>query len=217
MSREIDLIPSSYKERKKIQQWCHLFLLALAVVVSVTLFLRLMLDNKNKTIQTTISQLQQDKSFNLQQQQKYNNLLSVENRLKKNLEILDGLRGGPTVRQVLLAIDRVFNASIWFTDWSFMRAGEFTEAPVKKVQTGYFIIIPPENNPNGKQQTWKLNTHMTIKGQAIDHTSFSLFVQQLLDRNEIDDVKIVSTQVRPYINTQVIDFNIIVIVNNQFK
>lgn len=215
MSHEIDLIPASYRERLKIQRWCQLFLAALALVILLTVFIRLGLNSKNQSIQTAISTLQRDKSFNLQQQQTYNDLLTAERKLNKNLEILDGLRGGAPVRQTMRVIDRVLNDNIWFLQWSFKRAGEIVNLPPQTVQTGYFIIIPQENSRVGKQQTWKLETHMEIKGQARDHSSFSLFVQDLLNQAEIEDVKIVDTQMRRYRDTQVVDFNIVIMINNQ--
>lgn len=215
MTHEIDLIPASYRERLKIQRWCHLFLVALALVILLTVFIRLSLNSKNQLIQSELSILQRDKSFNLQQQQTYNDLLTAERKLNKNLEILDGLRGGAPVRQTMMVIDRVLNDNIWFLQWSFKRAGEIVTLPPQTVQTGYFIIIPQENSRIGKQQTWKLETHMEIKGQARDHTSFSLFVQGLLSQPEIEDVKIVDTQMRRYADIQVVDFNIVIVINNQ--
>jgi hypothetical protein len=215
MTHEIDLIPASYRERLKIQRWCQLFLLALASVIFLTVFIWFSLSSKNQSIQTEISTLQRDKSFNLQQQQTYNDLLTAERKLNKNLEILDGLRGGAPVRQTMMVIDRVLNENIWFLQWSFKRAGEIVNLPPQMVQTGYFIIIPKENNRLGKKQTWKLETHMEIKGQARDHSSFSLFVQDLLNQAEIEDVKIVDTQMRRYSDIQVVDFNIVIMINNQ--
>ncbi len=215
MSHEIDLIPASYRERLKIQRWCHLFLAALALIVVLTIFIRFGLNSKNQAIQTAISSLQRDKSFNLRQQKTYNNLLTAERRLNKNLEILEGVRGGVPVRKIMILIDRVLNDNIWFLQWSFRRAGEIVSLPPQTVQTGYFIIIPQENSQIGKQQAWKLETHMEIKGQARDHSSFSLFVQDLLNQDEIEDVKIVDTQVQTYADTQVVNFNIVILINNQ--
>jgi hypothetical protein len=216
-AHEIDMIPASYRERFKIRRWCHLFLLALGAVILLTLLIRFTLNSKNQSIQTEISTLQQDKSFNQQQQQTYNNLLTSERKLNKKLGILDGLRGGAPVRQTMMVIDRVLNDNVWFLQWSFKRAGEIVNLPPQTKPTGYFIIISPENSRIGKQQTWKLETHMEVKGQARDHSSFSLFVQDLLNQTEIEDVKIVNTQMRRYAGTQIIDFNIVIVINNQLN
>jgi len=215
MNHEIDLIPASYKERLKIQQWCHWFLASLILVTLLTVSFRYYLNNKNESLTKAIATLQHEKSFNLQQQQNYNNLLTTERKLNKNLEILEGLRGGAAVRKTMMVIDRVLNGNIWFLNWSFKRAGEIVDTTPKTIQTGYFIIIPQENSQSGKQQTWKLNTHMDIKGQAKDHSSFSVFVQDLLNQVEIKDVRIINTHISSYFDMQVVDFNIVVVINNK--
>ena len=217
MSHELDLIPASYRERLKIQRWCQLFLIVFLVVCLTIIVGRFSLTNNVEKIKLAINLLQKDKSFNLQQQQKYNELLTTEKVLQKNLEILAGLRGGPSARQIFTVIDRVMNGSVWFDEWSFQRAGEMTEIKPQSVETGYFIIIQQDSRNADKQQAWKLNTHMDIKGQAWDHSSFSNFVRELINQPEINDVKVVSTNLRSYTTYQVVNFQIIVIVNNQFK
>jgi hypothetical protein len=216
MSHEMDLIPASYRERQKIQHWCHLFLIVFVVICLAIVMCRFSLANKAEKTRLIVSNLQKDKSFNLQQQQTYNELLATERVLQKNLEILSGLRGGPSVRHIFTVIDRVMNGSVWFDEWSFQRAGEMTEVKQKTVQRGYFIIIEQDGN-NNKKQAWKLNTHMDIKGQAKDHSSLSHFVTALINQPEIEDVKVISTNLRNYTTYQVINFQIIVTVNNQFK
>ena len=217
MNEELNLIPASYQERLKIQQGCHVFLFAFLLICLLIVFGHFNIANKIENIKLTINKLQKDKSFNLQQQQTYNNLLTTEQVLQKNLEILSGLRGGPPVIQIFKVIDRVMNGAVWFDQWSFQRAGEMTEVKPETVQTGYFIIIPQEVNNTNTQQAWKLNTHMDISGKAMDHTRFSLFVRALIDQPEIEDVKVISTNLRSFTNYQLVDFKIIVIVNNQFK
>jgi hypothetical protein len=121
-----------------------------------------------------------------------------------------------------MAMDRIMQNDVWFTQWSYNRAGEITPVQPATVQTGYFIIIPQEANgspstgsPN--QQAWKLNTHMEINGQALDYSSLSGFVRKLINQPEIDDVKVINTSLRNYTSSQVVDFNLVVIINNQFK
>jgi hypothetical protein len=216
-ARELDLIPASYRERLKIKLWCQLFLAVLVLLVALLVIAKFSIAGQTKVYKAQISRLQKDKSFNLQQQQTYNDLLALEISLQKNLEILDGLRGGPVVRQILLVIDRILDGSVWFTQWSFIRAGELMEVKPQTVQKGYFIIIPQETSGNSKQQAWKLNTHMEIKGQARDFSSLSYFVGKLLKQPEIDDVKVINTSLRNYVEYQVVDFNLVVIINNQFR
>lgn len=217
MNEELNLIPASYQERLKIQQGCHVFLFAFLLICLLIVFGHFNIAIKIENIKLTINKLQKDKSFNLQQQQTYNTLLTTEQVLQKNLEIISGLRGGPPVIQIFKVIDRVMDGAVWFDQWSFQRAGEMTEVKPETVQTGYFIIIPQDVNNTNKQQAWRLNTHMDISGKAWDHSGFSRFVTALIDQPEIEDVKVISTNLRSYTNYQLVDFKIIVIVNNQFK
>lgn len=215
---ELDLIPASYKERLKIKRWCRSFGMIIYCILAMVVGLRFVIIYKTMALNTTIEARQKDKLFNMKQQQIYKALVTEELKLKKDLEILNGFRGGPSAKQILLAIDRIMQDDVWFTQWTFNRAGEITPAPPATVQTGYFIIIPQDDaigSPN--QQAWKLNTHMEISGQALDHSSLSGFVRNLINLPEIDDVKVINTNLRPYINSQVVEFNLAVIINNRFK
>ncbi len=217
MSRELDMIPGRYRERLKIKRWCQQFLLVFGLLIISMVLLHLSLARETQRVQANIRHLQKDKSFNLQQQKKYNALFDTETRFLKNLELLSGLRGGPSARQILLAIDRVVNERVWFIKWSFRRAGEVAEFKPQTVETGYFIVIPRNTAGNDKQKTWKLDTHMQINGQALDHSSLSRFVTNLIKQPEVDDVQVINTGLRRHMDTQIVDFNLVVIINNRFK
>ncbi len=214
---ELDLIPASYKERLKIKRWCHQFALVLAGLLIVVFSLKFAILNKTTVLNSKIAVLQRDKQTSIEQQQKYDALVSQETKLRNQLEILNGLRGGPSAKQILLAVDRVMQNDIWFTQWSFIRAGEITQVQPATVQTGYFIIIPQETNASPNQQAWKLDTHMEISGQALDHSSLSGFISNLIKQPEINDVKVINTSLRSYTSSQVVEFKLVVIINNQFK
>jgi Fimbrial assembly protein (PilN) len=214
---ELDLIPASYKERLKIKRWCELCGVVFASVLLIVFGLRFAIINKTMAVNTKIQALQKDKQFNIEQQQKYNALVTEETKLKKDLEVLNGLRGGPSAKQILLTLDRVMQDDVWFTQWLFSRDGEITPVQPATVQTGYFIIIPQEANGSPNQQAWKLNTHMEITGQALTHSSLSGFIRNLINQPEIDDVKVINTSLRSYTSSQVVDFKIVLIINNQFK
>jgi hypothetical protein len=212
---ELDLVPTSYKERQKIKGWIRLFGLVFVGLLLVVAGLRITTVNKTKAVNNKAEVLQQNKQLSLDQQQKYNTLVTEEDKLKKDLEVLKGLRGGPSAKQILLAVDRVMQKDVWFTQWSFVRAREITQVQPATVQTGYFIVIPQEANGSPNQQAWKLDTHMEISGQALGHSSFSNFIKNLTNQPEIDDVKIVNTSLQNYTDSQVVDFRIIVIIANK--
>ena len=214
---ELNLIPASYMERLKIKRWCQLFWFVFASVLAIVFGLRFAIINKTMALNTKIEIRQIDKQSSINQQQKYNALVAEEVKLKKEREILNGLRGGPSAKQILLAVDRVMPDDVWFTQWSFNRAGEITPVQPATVQTGYFIIIPQDANGSPNQQAWKLNTHMEISGQARNHSSLSGFIRNLINQPEIDDVKVINTSLRSYTSSQVVEFNLVVIINNRSK
>lgn len=213
--REIDMIPVSYHERQQLKGWCYKAMAAFGILLIAIVLSRYYVTDQSQRIDARIAGLQMDKSFNLQQQKKYNDLLAEKERLQKNLEILDGLRGGPAVREILQVIDRVLDGTVWFNQWTFTRAGEITEVKPQSVQTGFFIIVPQNTAGNSKQQAWKLNTHMELKGQTLDHVSLSRFVRKLIEQPEIEDAQVINTALRKYTDFQAVDFNLIVIVNNR--
>ncbi len=216
---ELDLIPASYREQLKVKRWFRLFFIAIAITILVISGLKFSIVNSTKKLSDKIEVLQKNKVVNLELQKKYNDLVEQEIKLKKDLEVLKGLQGGPSTKQILLAMDRAMQNGVWFTQWSFNRVREITPIQPDTVQTGYFIIIPQENinSPSPAQQAWKLQIHMEISGQALDHSNFSSFVNKLIQQPEIADVKVINTSLNSTLSSQVVDFKIVVIINNNYK
>ena len=216
---ELDLIPASYREQLKVKRWFRLFFISVAITILIISGLKFSIVNSTKKLSDKIEVLQKNKIVNIGLQKKYNDLVEQEIKLKKDLEVLKGLQGGPSTKQILLAMDRAMQNGVWFTQWSFNRLREITPVQPDTVQTGYFIIIPQEtaNSSPVNQQAWKLTTHMEISGQALDHTNFSNFVNKLIHQPEISDVKVINTSLNSNLSTQVVDFKIIVIINNNYK
>ncbi len=213
---EFNLIPADYREREQIERKLHTFTyLLIGLLISIA-GLHVGLNRKTLSLKSEIQILEEGKMLTLQQQQQFNDLLAQERSLTKRLEIFNALRGGPPVRQLFLAIDRVLDGNVWFTQLKFQRAGEIVEAPPKTTQNGYFITIPEDASGSGKSQTWQLKTNMQVAGQAIDHSRLSVFVNQLIDLPEIEDVKVLNTNLKTYTSTQAIDFNMILIIDTSY-
>ncbi len=217
MIHELDLIPAAYRQRTKIKCWLKYFIAILIVVLLIIIGFKIKIDQELTELKSDIQILQKDKQLNIQQQQEFNALQSHEKSLTARLKILDGLRGGPPARQIFLAIDRIINSDIWFTQWRFTRSNEVTEVKPETVQTGYFIIIPEELNHSNKKQAWKLESHMEITGQAFNHSILANFVGKLINQPEVTDVKLINTSLRTYSNIQVVEFKMAVIVNNEYE
>ena len=148
----------------------------------------------------------------LQDQQHYNSLSQAVKTISQRLELLDGLRSGLPVVDSFRLIDRVLTEGVWLDSRHFMREGEWHEAKPEIVKTGYFIVVPKTDNK--PEQAWRLNTHMVLKGKALNHTKLAEFVQNLLKQAEIKDVKVDKTSRRQYTATSVVVFTLTVSTNN---
>ena len=95
----------------------------------------------------------------------------------------------------------------------FKRAGEVVEQAPQTVNTGYFIVVPAGEGRK-KAETWRIDTHMTIRGEARDHAALSRFVRRLVDQPEIQDARVIRTAARTQSGTRVVSFEMAVIVHS---
>ncbi len=56
---------------------------------------------------------------------------------------------------------------------------------------------------------------MTIQGHALTHMALSQFVLRLNRQASIEDVKVLSTNLRRYTQTEVVDFKLAVLLSNR--
>lgn len=212
---EFDLVPSEYRKTIQLKTNIKRFLLVYILVVVVIVAAKIMLDDKVRAVENRVQQQQSDKQIMLAEQQRYNELHQNITVLERRVEILSSLRGGPPVISIFEMLDRVLGKNIWIDSWEFARAGEWAEPEPESVNRGYLIVIP--DGGQQKEQAWRLNAHMTLSGQAIDHSNLAEFVQALLHQPEIEDVKVQKTGLRQYTSTSVVDFSLAIIINSQFR
>ncbi len=213
---EIDLIPADY--RYWIWQLTWLKRISAAVIagviaLSVTTFY---LNQRGHKVNAELEKLQLEKAINQQQRQSLEALMLNKAELERQWNLLNGLRGGTTVENILVVIDRALNQNdIWFNNWHFNRAGVVVDKAPDNVGTGYFIVVPNTGkNVQGMPETWKISTHITIRGGAVDHAAFSGFVQRLIAQPEIADVKIIKTSLVRVRGVKIVDFDLSILVNN---
>lgn len=211
---EIDLVPSSYRQFLRIRRWIRNFGFIYGVLIAAIVASKVLLSFGIDAEASAIERLKADKRLVLNKKTKSDQLQEDRSTLEKRLAVLNTLRGGPPVRDVFLSIDRAMHEDVWFLDWKFMRAGEFVEGKSKSVNTGYFIVVP-EDGSGSKERAWRVQTHMEIKAQALDHSSLADFVRRLSEQRVFDDVKVLTTRVHRYPAAQVVDFELAVIVGGQ--
>ena len=211
---EINLIPSSYQQFLRIRRWIGSFGLVYGILIAAIIASKVFLSFGIDAEASAIERLKADKRLVLNKKTKLDRLHEDRSTLENRVAVLNKLRGGPPVRDVFLSIDRAMDEDVWFLDWKFMRAGEFVEGQPRSVNTGYFIVIP-EDGSGTKERAWRVQTHMEIKAQALDHSSLADFVRRLSEQGVFEDVKVLTTRIHRYPATQVVDFELAVIVDGQ--
>lgn len=214
---DIDLIPNEYRYwtwQLVCLQRCAIGFAVFVVVVMACYFT---LTEHSKQYQQRLMELQAQQAVSQNQQQSLEALTSQNAELQRQWNLLNGLRGGLSVTDILRDIDKALaEEQVWFVDWQFSRAGEMVGASTVDNDTGYFIVVQKNNSVDAGLEKWQIKSHIKIKGEAIDHVAFSDFVQRLLRRPSVADVRVVKTRIQGVQNlTQTIGFEVAVLINNR--
>lgn len=185
-----NLIPAEYllrRERRGVLRRAG-FLLAIVLVlyaIAWGVFTALA-----AAAQDELSKLQVEQSIGGEEQVKLTNLVAERNMLSNRLELLQTLRSGLTAQELVLSVESALPADqIWFTDWRLVRAGVVTAEQPNPQPVSYFIQA---DNPTAVDQ-WQMLTHMSVRGQANDHSALSEFSRALLALEHVEDVKLQRT------------------------
>ena len=211
---EIDLFPDDLRRQLLLTRWFKLaaisiVLLSLAIGGGFILLLEV-----NAQVDEEIRQFQNQREISNANRQQLKQLDQQKQDLQQQLNLLSGLRSGASAEQMFVMIDRALpGPEVWLTNWKFRRAGTQVKATPETVSTGYFIVIPAGSSTR-QEETWKIETHMNIQGQALDHSAISEFVLNLTRQPEIENVRIVNTRLgQPVNETKLVDFSLDIIVS----
>ncbi|MEN8802551.1 MAG: hypothetical protein ABF297_11290 [Thiogranum sp.] len=210
----MDLIPQDYRDRLRISGLVKRFTFSAAgmLLLSALVYAAfgIAISNDSKAIRA----LEKKKAITSQQRLVLERLQGEHRGMADKLAVLERLRGGAVAQDMFIAVDRALDGdSVWFTSWSFLRAGSAAPREPQTVNTGYFIVIP-QGQGSDPQPAWQIKTHMEIKGQASDHAALSEFVRRLLDQSQIADVRVLNTRQHKYRQATVVDFELAVVVNS---
>lgn len=210
---DIDLVPAAYRQ----QLWLYARVRRLGGVIVVMMMISLLaytgfhtVTNRNNE---TIAKLQQQQEITTQQRNALSQLDGKRKKLEGQLQLLEGLRSGVEAPEMFSVIDRSIPAGeVWFNNWEFRRAGSIVKRQEEVSSNGYFIIIPAQDDTDSTE-AWKIETHMTVKGRAKDHSTLSRFVRQLFEQPEIEDIRILNTASGA--NGRYVNFNLAIIVHSK--
>lgn len=210
---DIDLIPADYRNRIWLQGRAKLFAAGIASMLVITALVFTAMQVITGKLENRIGELQKQQEITTQQRNEIVQLNSNKQDLEHQLELLSSLRSGAAAPEMFTAIDRAMSdGDVWFENWEFRRAGSSIEKKEEISSNGYFIILPAGNDAT-TDTAWKIETHMTIKGQAKDHSALSRFVRQMYNQPEIHNIKILNTTTAA--NKKAVDFNLAVTVNSK--
>lgn len=214
---DIDLIPQEYHQQRLLSGWLKaagwsLLLLSASIIIAFA-WLKL----ESTELKQQIEQLQTQKDITSSHRVQLEKLNQQKKDLDQQLKLLAGLRSGAAAEQMFMTIDRALpREHVWITGWHFRRAGTPVEQADETVSTGYFIVIPQGagTNKQGQTETWKIETQMMIRGQSMDHAALSEFVLNLTRQAEIEDVRVVNTQLAEINRIKLVNFNLEIIVSS---
>ncbi|NKB35812.1 MAG: hypothetical protein GKR93_01400 [Gammaproteobacteria bacterium] len=210
---DLNLIPEDYVQTQKLRVLLSAFLVVLALLLSGLGVARYILSDKLSRIENEISKYEYDKNTLHQQHQTLQKLSEEKNLLENKVAVLRTLRDGLPARQMFIVMNKVLDKSIWFNNWSFRRAGEFGDYDDQSGRPELKALLHG-NQKSLAERAWKLSTHMEINGRTLDHTYLASFVNRLITQPEIEDVKVLRTSTIRQSETDAIDFNLAITVNN---
>jgi len=213
---EIDLFPDDLRKRLLLLRWFKLTGVVLVLISVVSAAGYFGLTQVSAQIDQQIQQFQSQRKITTSSRNQLQQLNQQKQNLQQQLDLLAGLRSGASAESMFITIDRALpGPDVWITNWKFRRAGTVVEGHQQTVSTGYFIVIPAANNGNnaGKEETWKIETNMSLQGQAMDHVAMTRFVQNLTQQPEIENVRIVSTRANRVNRVKLVDFSLDIIVS----
>ena len=211
---EIDLIPSDYRTQRWQRRALKMFAIGCSVIVATTVLGAGALSHSTTRIQRQATALEARRDVTGQRRAELEALSRRQVELEQQLAVLEGLRGGAAAATMSVTIDRALaDHTVWFTRWQFERAGVLIDEEQANVHTGYFVVVP-EGEHDGSGSASQVETHMTIQGQAIDHSALSEFIDGLFAQPEIVDVRVQQTSLRRYPQTSVVDFDLAIVLNS---
>ncbi len=210
---DIDLIPQAYHTRRWQSRWIIYTAISLAGLVGIIVSGSFAIDAATDNARTKVAALQRQQTITTQQRADLEKLGSEKADLEGQFRLLSGLRSGAAAEKMFITVDRALTGDdVWFLKWQFQRAGVVVNGEDRTVNTGYFIVVP-DGVDRADADDLRVQTHMTIQGQARDHSALSGFVRRLFEQTEIDDVRIRRTSLNRSNQSGIVDFDLAIVLN----
>lgn len=214
---ELDLIPEDYRNWINQRAMVRQYVIAFVILNFLILASSGILAQLSRQAMARVQELQSQSAITEQQQSQLEQLAAQQTEYARRWSLLRGLRAGAAVEDIFRIVDRALVSNdLWFVNWSFRRAGVVVDGETRGIETGYFLIVPAEDQP-GVNRDWQVETHMKLEGQARDHHALSTFVRSLFEQPNIRDVSVQRTSLTDYANGRVVSFDLTIILNSNVE
>jgi len=211
---ELDLIPQDYRDWLRRRVLFKQYVIAFAVVNVIVLVFSGVLAHFSQGATQRIQELQAQSAITEQQQVQLETLREQQTEYERRWSLLRGLRAGAAVEDIFKIIDdALVDDDLWFVDWRFQRAGVVVNGETRDVETGYFVMVLEGENYSDNLD-WKVETLMTVTGQARDHQALSTFVRALFEQPSIRDVSVRRTSRADYAGGRIVSFELGIVLNS---
>ncbi len=185
---EFNLVPEEFTQRENKRSALKVGGTVIGGVVGLCLAAFVFTETLVAAQEVEVGQLREHQAISMQQRDKLTNLQRQKEKLQTDMLLLSSLRSGTTMPQLVQAIEAAIpDGDVRFESWLFRRAGIRTEDEPEARPPSYFFI---KADGGAFPKAWESMTHMTIQGEAKDHSALSRFVQRLFSQPNIDDVRI---------------------------
>jgi len=210
---EIDLIPSDYRNQVVVYGWGKRLLVAVLVIITMSLMIYMALEVANKKLSENVALLQNRQQSIVVDRDALREISEKRDHYQRQWELLKNLRDSTAAAKMFMIVDRAISAGdVWFLSWEFQRSCMFVEFRPESPKEGYLIELS-DSKGSKTGAAWQISTHMSIKGQASDHSALSKFVRRLYEQPEVKEVRILNTSL---VNApRVVNFDMVVTVNSE--
>ncbi len=209
----IDLIPHDYRVLQGQLRDLRLAGLCLAVVFLFVVGGSYVVAHAADTSARSAADLRVRNAITQQQQEQLQSMRTQQEEYERQWVLLRGLRAGAATEDIFRIVDEaVAGNRVWFDEWSFQRAGVLVDGQKQDVDTGYFVLV--SESADQSSHDYRVETHMTIRGQAEDHQALSGFIRALFGQQLIQDVRVRRTTRTELGGRAVVDFDLTVALNS---
>jgi cell division protein FtsB len=209
----IDLIPGDFRRAEALRQRIRRFIAACVLVLVGMAATRMLLGYLTWRERAVVVRIEQQQQLLAHSQAKTEELRQQQRVTEQQLAALDQLRGRDRVALFLSAIDQAYDARIWLDSVHFLRRGGVGMPANAPAATSAGILVVPQ--AAGAEPQLDVSQGADLYGHAINHSVLAEFMQRLGAQPAVADLRLINTATRSYVDTQVIDFNLSLQVNEK--